>query len=150
ARRARAAGIRAALVCRRYHPGPQGRGDEELLFRAGLGDEAVFAGTDKQALAAAAAAAGHPLVIVDRGFSHLPLARDLDVGLIDAGDPWGGGQLLPAGRLREPLRALPRAGLLVLSRVPPGTDPAPLLAEISRAAPAARRAAGRHRVTGVR
>ncbi len=101
--------------CRRYRPGPQGEGDEERLFRAALGEGRVYAGRRKRDLAAAAAADGVPLVLVDDGFSHWALDRDLDVVLLDALDPWGGGRLLPAGRLREPRRALQRAHVVVLS-----------------------------------
>jgi len=70
--------------------------------------------------------------------------------LLDAGDPFGGGRLLPAGRLREPLRALQRARAVVLSRIPAGADPGPLLDAARRFAPGAELAAGRHRIVGVR
>jgi len=54
------------------------------------------------------------LAIMDDGFSHLALARDLDVLCVDCGSPpW---TMLPAGRLREPLRSLRRAGCFVLNR----------------------------------
>ena len=47
--------------------------------------------------------------MLDDGFQHLKLARDADIVLVDATDPFGGGMVLPAGRLREPLSALRRA-----------------------------------------
>jgi tetraacyldisaccharide 4'-kinase len=150
ARKALERGIDAAVACRRYRPGPGSKGDEELLFERGLGPDRVFAGSRKRELAARAAALGKRLVIVDDGFSHWSLARDLDIVVLDAQDPWGGGRLLPAGRMREPRRALQRARVLVISRLEPGVDPAPLMDEASRYAPAARMAAGRHRITGVR
>ncbi len=145
---ARARGLAAAVVCRRYRPGPAGRGDEELLYAAA--GERTYAGDSKRVLAHEAAAAGAALVLVDDGFSHWPLARDLDVVLLDASDLWSGGRLLPAGRLREPRRALQRAGVVVVSRLPAGEDPAPWLERVHPYAPAALLAAGRHRVTGVR
>ena len=145
---ARARGLAAAVVCRRYRPGPGGEGDEERLLRAA--GARVHAGANKRRLAAAAARAGAALVLVDDGFSHWRLARDLDVVLLDHGDPWGGGRLLPAGRLREPVAALQRARVVVLTRCPAHADPAPLLAEIGRRAPGALLAAARHEVTGVR
>lgn len=150
ARRARERGLRAAVVCRRYRPGPGGRGDEEALYREQLGAEAVFAGRAKRDLALRAAAAGFALVLVDDGFSHWRLERDLDLVVLDARDLWGGGRLLPAGRLREPRRALQRAGVVVVSRLGPGEDPAPLMAEARAYAPGALIGAARHRVTGVR
>jgi tetraacyldisaccharide 4'-kinase len=150
ARLALARGIDAAVVCRRYRPGPGGRGDEELLYAAALGEERVVAGGDKRTLAQRAAARSRRLVIVDDGFSHWRLARDLDVVLLDARDPWGGGRLLPAGRLREPRRALQRAAAIVLSRLDPGQDTRLLFDAVRDYAPAAELAAGRHRITGVR
>jgi tetraacyldisaccharide 4'-kinase len=150
ARCARARGIRAAVVCRRYRPGPSGRGDEEALYRERLGEAVVFAGRRKRDLAARAAAAGFQLVLVDDGFSHWGLERDLDVVVLDARDLWGGGRLMPAGRLREPRRALQRAGAVVVSRLQPAEDGAPLMAEVGPFARGAVIAAARHRVSGVR
>jgi tetraacyldisaccharide 4'-kinase len=54
--------------------------------------------------------------VLDDGFQHLSLARDLDIVTIDATNPWGGGSLLPIGRLREPLAGLSRAGCVVVTR----------------------------------
>jgi tetraacyldisaccharide 4'-kinase len=147
---ARARGTQAAVVCRRYRPGPGGRGDEELLYRAALGETNVFAGSRKRDLARDAAAAGARLVLVDDGFSHWPLARDVDVVMLDATDLWGGAALVPAGRMREPRRALQRAHALVISRLAPGESPARWFDEVRPYAPGAILAAGRHRVTGVR
>lgn len=141
--------VSCAVVCRRYRPGPQGEGDEERMYAAALGRERVFAGRRKVDLARAAAAAGHALVVVDDGFSHWALARDLDIVLLDAHDPLGGGRLLPAGRLREPLRALQRADVLVVSRLAPGQSPEPVFAAARGYAPAAMLAAGRHRIVGL-
>jgi tetraacyldisaccharide 4'-kinase len=143
-------GLSPAVVCRRYRPGPGGRGDEELLYRAALGGERVFAGASKRDGAGAAARAGFAPVIVDDGFSHWALARDAEILLLDAGDLTGGGRLLPAGRLREPLRAAQRAHAVVVSRLGAGEDPAPWLERAGALAPGALRAAARHRVKGVR
>ncbi len=147
---ARTRGVTAGVVCRNYRPGPRGLGDEVLLYRGALGVERVFAGRRKWREAARASRAGMRLVLVDDGFSHWALERDLDLVVLDANDLWGGEKLLPAGRLREPRRALQRAGVVVVSRLAGGQDPAPLLAEVRRFAPAARLAVGRHRVTGTR
>lgn len=54
--------------------------------------------------------------VLDDGFQHLRLARDLNIVTIDATNPWGGGQLLPHGLLREPLSGLARADCVVLTR----------------------------------
>ncbi len=139
-----------AIVCRRYRPGPAGHGDEELMFAQTFGAARVYAGSVKRDLARRAAADGHAVVLVDDGFSHWQLERDVNLVLLDAQDPWGGGHLLPAGRLREPRRALQRADAVIVSRVARESDAAALIAAGLRYAPAARGAAGRHRVTGVR
>ncbi len=54
--------------------------------------------------------------LLDDGFQHLQLARDLDILLMDASRPLAGETLLPAGRLREPLAAMSRANLIVFTR----------------------------------
>jgi len=62
----------------------------------------------------------HPdLFLLDDGFQHRQLARDLDIVLIDALNPFGGGAVFPLGKLREPLRALERADAFVLMRAAP-------------------------------
>jgi tetraacyldisaccharide 4'-kinase len=56
------------------------------------------------------------LAILDDGFQHRRLARDLDIVLVDALNPFGYGRLLPRGLLREPLSALRRADMAVITR----------------------------------
>ncbi len=64
----------------------------------------------------------HPvdLFVLDDAFQHWRLARDLDIVLIDAMDPFGRGAIFPRGRLREPLEALARASAFLITRVEPG------------------------------
>jgi len=59
---------------------------------------------------------GADVIVLDDGFQHLAVARDLDIVLLDASRPFGNGRLLPAGLLREPPSSLRRAGLVVLTR----------------------------------
>ncbi len=91
-------------------------GDEAQIFLRS-GRVAVGIGADRRA---AAQALSHIFAaeafLLDDGFQHWPLARDFDIVLIDTQDPFGGGRLLPVGRLREPLSALSRAGFVVLTR----------------------------------
>ncbi len=54
-------------------------------------------------------------LVLDDGFQHRRLARDLDVVAIDALNPFGYGRLLPRGLLREPLKALRRANVFVVT-----------------------------------
>ena len=56
------------------------------------------------------------VVILDDGFQHRFLARDLDLVMLDAENPFGNGHLFPRGKMREQAAALSRAQALVLSR----------------------------------
>ena len=56
------------------------------------------------------------VLFLDDGFQHLQLHRDFDLVLIDALRPFGGGELLPLGRLREPLQGLARADAFLINR----------------------------------
>ena len=62
------------------------------------------------------AQAGARVLFLDDGFQHLQLHRDLDLVLIDALHPFGGGSLLPLGRLREPLEGIARADAFLITR----------------------------------
>ena len=103
-------------------PGPGGHGDEERMYQLALGESVRDRGPGQVADGAARGPRAG-LVLVDDGFSHWRLERDVDVVLLDASDPWGGGRMLPAGRLREPRRALQRAEAVVLTRLPAGGAP---------------------------
>ncbi|UCE18911.1 MAG: tetraacyldisaccharide 4'-kinase [Gemmatimonadota bacterium] len=61
-------------------------------------------------------------LILDDGFQHLKLHRDLDIVVIDASYPFGNGRVIPAGHLREPLKNLKRADLFWLTRVDQAED----------------------------
>jgi tetraacyldisaccharide 4'-kinase len=93
-------------------------GDEPLLLAETLrGVAAVI--SDANRVAAARWAEENlksEVFILDDGFQHLRIARDLDIVAVDATNPWGGGQLLPRGRLREPPRELARADCIILTR----------------------------------
>lgn len=79
--------------------------------------------------------------ILDDGFQHLRLKRDLDILLLDARRPLAGGRTLPAGFLREPAGAVQRADLIVYTRCAPGLAPEPVAQK-----PACRSS---HRLTGL-
>ena len=91
--------------------------DEVRLLQAHLGDRVAFGvGADRFARGSELARRGVEWFVLDDGFQHLQLARDVDIVLIDATNPFGGGHLLPAGRLREPRSALARADIVVVTR----------------------------------
>ncbi|HVG39085.1 MAG TPA: tetraacyldisaccharide 4'-kinase, partial [Pyrinomonadaceae bacterium] len=93
-------------------------GDEPQLLAQNLrGIAAVVADADRVAAARWATENLRAQVFVlDDGFQHRRLHRDLDIVVIDATDPWSNCRVLPAGRLREPLTALKRADALILTR----------------------------------
>ncbi|MCU0606059.1 MAG: tetraacyldisaccharide 4'-kinase [Candidatus Edwardsbacteria bacterium] len=108
-------------------------GDEPYLMASRLLGSAqkpgafVIVGKDRVAGAKMAVELGAQAIVLDDGFQHLRLRRDLDIVLLDAGRPLGSGWLLPAGRLREPAGALGRASALVFTRAvaagrPTGSD----------------------------
>jgi tetraacyldisaccharide 4'-kinase len=80
---------------------------------------------------------GSRVLILDDGFQHLKLHRDLDVVLVNARDPFGGGSLLPLGNLREPVSALKRAHMVIVTHADRVTAPelAKLREDIDRAHP---------------
>ncbi len=59
---------------------------------------------------------GSELFIIDDGFQHMQLERDLNLVLMDGDQPFGNGHLLPRGPLREPLDQLARADVFILTR----------------------------------
>ena len=85
--------------------------DEVRLLKARLGESVAFGvGANRFARGRELAKRGIQWFVLDDGFQHRQLARDVDIVLIDATNPFGGGHLLPAGRLREPRSRSPAAG----------------------------------------
>jgi tetraacyldisaccharide 4'-kinase len=108
---------RLVAILSRGYGSDEGRSDEALVLEDNLPDVPHLQGADRAALASAAIEELESEVLVlDDGFQHRRLARDLDLVLIDATDPWGGGHLLPRGLLREPASSLRRADAIVLTR----------------------------------
>ena len=91
--------------------------DEVQMLKARLGDCVRFGvGANRYLQGSRLAADGVDWFVLDDGFQHLQLARDVNIVLIDATNPFGGGHLLPAGKLREPVSGLRRADLVVITR----------------------------------
>lgn len=91
--------------------------DEVALLRGRLRENALFGvGANRYAQGERLERQGANWFVLDDGFQHLRLARDVDIVLIDATNPFGHGYLLPAGRLREPKSALARADIVVVTR----------------------------------
>jgi tetraacyldisaccharide 4'-kinase len=98
-------------------------GDEPIEMARRLPGVPVVVDADRGRGGAEAQRLGADVLVLDDGFQHLQLARDLDLVLLDAGDPWGGGRLPPLGRLREPVSAIARADAVVVTKVPVDHDP---------------------------
>jgi tetraacyldisaccharide 4'-kinase len=110
---------RVAVLARGYgRVEERGNDDEDLISGMELENVVRLAGRDRVALARKAIAdCRAEVLILDDGFQHYRLRRNLDLVLVDATNPFAGGMLLPRGLLRERPSALRRADLLVLTRV---------------------------------
>jgi len=167
ARELLARGTRPSILTRGY--GRRGRGS--VVVSDGAGAVASVRASGDEAAALARALPRVPIVadrdrlaaarrvedlvpdvgvhLLDDGFSHVALARDLDVVLLDATAPDAGGALLPEGRLREPLSSLARADLVVVTKCEQA-DPAAARALANRWAPGAPVYHALTRVLGIR
>lgn len=106
---------------------PAQSGDEPFLMAQKLlGKAIVIVGKNRERASELAAAAGADVIIMDDGFQHWRMTRDLDIVLLDGRRPLGNGWLLPAGRLREPAWALKRAGIIIATRCGAGSSCQPI------------------------
>ncbi|MDP3730122.1 MAG: tetraacyldisaccharide 4'-kinase [Candidatus Omnitrophota bacterium] len=100
--------------------------DEQEMLRRNLADVPILVGEDRfRSSNKAVRLYGSDTAILDDGFQHWELTRDLDIVLIDSRNPFGNGRLFPRGVLREPKRSLGRADVIVLTksgRTDVGTD----------------------------
>ena len=134
-------GLRPAVVVRGYGGRREGRtvvvsgGDTIRLGYPEVGDEAVLlarklpgvpilmAADRVEGCQVAIREFGAQVIMLDDGFQHLRVERDLDILLLDQENPFGYGYLLPRGLLREPVRALQRADLVVVTAAGDGGEP---------------------------
>jgi tetraacyldisaccharide 4'-kinase len=112
-------------------------GDEPFeLANKLLGKAIVIADADRVAAAEwAKRKFGVTIFVLDDGFQHRKAKRDVDIVCIDATNPFGGGKMLPAGRLREPPHNLSRADVVVITRGDLVDNIADLKFQISNLAP---------------
>lgn len=123
--------------------GPRECGDEPFLLASTLPGLIVVTGADRYAAGRLATQQFSPDVfLLDDGFQHLRLHRDLNILLLDGTRPFGNGWVLPAGLLREPISALQRADLVIFTRCPKA---------FSNSSPAGTipHCVARHRITGL-
>jgi tetraacyldisaccharide 4'-kinase len=113
-----AEGKHVGILSRGYR-GSGGTSDEIEMMKQRLGDGVVFGVGADRYIEARRIEAEAPVnvFLLDDGFQHLELGRDVDIVLVDsttfASEKW----LLPAGSMREPLSALRRASAVVLTRI---------------------------------
>lgn len=92
-------------------------GDEPLMLARDLPDIPIVINKDRyEGGRWAIDALGAEVLVLDDAYQHLALSRDLNILLIDATDPFGGFEMVPFGRLREPLYAIKRADLVIVTR----------------------------------
>ena len=116
-------GVRVGLLSRGYRARSECGNDEKLVLDQLCPNVPHLQNKDRVSAAQVAVETyGCELLILDDGFQHRRLARDLDIVLIDAMNPWGFGNLLPRGLLREPIHSLSRADLVVITRVDQCSD----------------------------
>jgi tetraacyldisaccharide 4'-kinase len=124
AARLHAEGKRAAVLTRGYRGIPAGPGgvpqsDEVAIYRTRLQGMAEL-GVAANRFASGKILSRHGIewFVLDDGFQHMQLARDVDIVLLDATDPFAEGWMIPAGLLREPRSALARADIIIVTRSP--------------------------------
>ncbi len=132
----RRAGLHPAILTRGYKGTAEqtgalvSDGSRILLRPEECGDEAYLMASKLEGVPIAVGRARHQsarltpgfgvdrklVFLLDDGYQHLQLERDLNILVLDATNPFGGGKLLPLGKLREPLSAMARADLIVVTR----------------------------------
>jgi tetraacyldisaccharide 4'-kinase len=109
--------VRVAIISRGYRAKEGGRNDEARELEQKLPDVPHLQNPDRAAAARIAVEELETqLIVLDDGFQHRRLARDLDIVLLDALEPFGFEHVFPRGTLREPLIGLRRADVIILSR----------------------------------
>jgi tetraacyldisaccharide 4'-kinase len=108
-------------------------GDEPALIRRHL--PSMWMGISKDRFSAGSAISKRlerAVFILDDGFQHRSLHRDLDIVIIDRSQPLTGNRVFPRGTLREPLSALHRCDMVVINGMQAGEGPDAVAAEILR------------------
>lgn len=113
----RARDVRVAIVSRGYGRGDNDANDEAMELAERMPDVPHVQDADRvEAARIAVEELATEVILMDDGFQHRRLHRDLDIVLIDATCPFGFGHTLPRGLLREPISGLRRAGLVIITR----------------------------------
>jgi tetraacyldisaccharide 4'-kinase len=117
AERLQTIGFRPGIVSRGYRSLDNQSNDERLVLEQLLPTVPQVQNPDRvRGAQDAVAHHGCDVILLDDGFQHRRLRRDLDLVLVDATRPWGFGRLLPRGLMREPMSGLRRADAVILTR----------------------------------
>lgn len=112
--------------------GPDEGGDEPVALARRLRGVPIVVARRRADAAAAALPLDGDVFVLDDGYQHLALQRDVNLLLLDARDPFSGGRFPPFGRLREPLSALARADAFVFTRIEKGFPTPAALATVAK------------------
>ncbi len=113
----RTRGRRPGIIARGYRADPSGLNDELRMAARKCPYAVVLANPDRSnAIRDAITFHGADAIILDDGFQHRKVGRDLDIVVVDATRGFGNGHMLPAGPLREPIGSLARADIVLLTR----------------------------------
>ncbi len=105
------------VILSRGYGNESGRNDEAIVLEENLPEVPHLQGKDRVALAKTAIEELEcEVLILDDGFQHRRLHRDLDIVLLDSFDPWGKNRLFPHGFLREPKKEIRRADIVIITR----------------------------------
>lgn len=140
AQKLRQRNVRVAVLSRGYGQLDNGRNDEALELELQFPDVPHLQHWDRIASAKLASQElDMEVLVLDDGFQHRRLGRDLEIVLLDASEPPASRWLLPGGLLREPLSSLARADVVVLTRAARAAPAAykKLLRQVKRHAPRA-------------
>ena len=111
-------------------------GDEPFLLARRLPGVPVVVGANRyDAGRLARARFGVSAIVLDDGFQHRTVRKDLEIVMARAATPWGNGRLMPGGPLREPLSGLRRANLVVATGAHQAEEAAEVASAIARHAP---------------
>ncbi len=140
--------VSCAILTRGYKAGKKKLSDEPAILAKACPGAKVVINADRVSGAEKAVRDYHvDVLVMDDGFQHRRLRRNLDIVAIDATCPFGYGRSLPAGLLREPVRAIRRADLVVITRydLAGEEDIAKLEDKIKKIAPDVASARAKHR-----
>ncbi len=144
-------GVTVAADAREARARWEAVGDEAVLLARRLAGVPVVVGANRfQAGLESLRRFRLDLLLLDDGFQHRQLHRDLDLVMVDATDPFGGGRLLPRGRLREPISRLGCAHAIILSRTDQARDLAAVRRALAQIAPGVVQILTRHRPSRLR